>query len=1044
MHDPRLPQLTEALGRAAFARTGSAMALVGGPGLGKSWLAAAALGALGCHSLSLSASQPLNGLVEALPDSPQLPGWVRQALNAARTGAELETGILASATLALLKLQAPFVLHVDDLHGAPPEVGSLLAQVAAGIVRTRGVVLFATGRHAAGAAYAETWLEPLDPPAAHALLERTVGAALPPAATDWIFGRAAGNPLFSLEYLRQLSRAGHLWSDGHRWHWRQPRSEQRPARVGAVIEYLVADAKELSAAAAAALEARALLPAGQVARTVWADVAGLSLPELQVAAELLARHGVMVNGDFFHGLVREVTFATLSSARRRQLGMRAVQALWDDPVRAAPYVRLAELPAEPAVQLLLAAADSALDATAAARLRAEASTYLSGPAAARLALDAARALLHADLPAALELLKVAATDAAADPEAVTAYAHALAGSGRLPEARRLAAEFGQRAGADGATQLLITSCNAAGAHAEALQLWLDNPQLHAAAGPSLLRAVAAAALAGGDMRLADVLLKRGANAAGVSPELRCDFLSLQALTAYHRGEFELALATIQLAAAELRALGSWRALSSVSLNRAAFLKQLGRFDEMNEALEECLELRRRSFDGRSYAFAQAALAELRIDQARFDEADSLLREALETLELYGPSRYLVNSTAMASALYLAKGDFLLAHSYAERALLGARELGSPRSVREILFDAASANARLGHAKRALALAAEMAALSEAAGASPSDDCRTRWAAGLALEAQGDVQAAADDLRAAQSAALGAGLQLEAHKIAIDLARVEADRGAAAAAVAWLDKRGLRVGRYLAEASFPEMLAVRQRNPRAGATEGQLRLAVLGPMLLGAPGAPDEVRGARRRQLLALLLLARLSGESGLTDLQLIDALYGQAPEPLAQRSLRQLVHQVRRRFGQFVVVRAAHGYSLGSGVVSDAEEFLAAADKAGDADAAGALRLWRGPFLQDAAVAEADRVAGRLVRSAAELARRSLELWPAEVARVARWLQAAEPFAPQLAALEATALRNDGDRAGALGALQSAQARLGEVGAELPAHIQQLLEELRA
>src|SRR5699024_3694693 len=130
-----------------------------------------------------------------------------------------------------------------------------------------------------------------------------------------------------------------------------------------------------------------------------------------------------------------------------------------------------------------------------------------------------------------------------------------------------------------------------------------------------------------------------------------------------------------------------------------------------------------------------------------------LTGALETLELLGPSRFLTNTLAIASALYAARQDSLLAVSYGERALRTARESGSPRVIREIAFDTALAHAHYGDATTALALAEEMAGLAEAAGESPSDECRTAWARGLALGAAGDQPAAAAALREARAAAL---------------------------------------------------------------------------------------------------------------------------------------------------------------------------------------------------------------------------------------------------------------------------------------------------
>src|SRR5690606_13509956 len=222
--------------------------------------------------------------------------------------------------------------HLDDFQDAQPDVSSFAVQLADGVKRLRGVVLVVGSRHEAPSTFDQVWLEPLGEESATALLEATAGGQLPAPACAWIFARAAGNPLFTLEYLRQLSRAGHLWSDGRRWNWREPAPALRPPRVGAVIEHMVANAKALGEGAAALIEARAVLPAGPLDAGLWAVVAGVSPEVLAAASERLVRQGVLRGGDFAHGLVRDVARAALSAQRLRELALRALAALRHDPV----------------------------------------------------------------------------------------------------------------------------------------------------------------------------------------------------------------------------------------------------------------------------------------------------------------------------------------------------------------------------------------------------------------------------------------------------------------------------------------------------------------------------------------------------------------------------------------------------------------------------------------------------------------------------------------------------------------------------------------
>lgn len=1048
MRDERLAWLSATLNAVVASsggRSGRAVALIGGPGAGKTWLATETLARLPCLHLTMPASTPLARLAPELARDANLPAWAKSALEGAIGGAAVDAAALAGALTAYLKQKAPFVLHLDDLHEALPEVARVVELLAAGVTRLRGVVLLVGSRHAAGAAFEEFYLEALGEEGSRELLESTAGAALPDQAVAWIHARAAGNPLFTLEYMRQLSRAGHLWSDGRRWNWRSPPADVRPPRVGAVIEYLVAGARAAGADCAAALDARAILPSGPVEAQLWAEVAGLEHAELDDASALLTRQGVLRGGRFTHALVRDVARGTMAAERRRELARRALHALADEPLAAAQFAEEAELPDSEALALYLSAASLAGGTVERARLQSAASRRAQGSERSLLAYEAGSVLLEVDMVEGRDLLAIAASGGAAPH--VSAYAHALASAGNLGAALEVVAGF-LASGADpaAASSLRLTVYNLAGAHAEALAVWRRDLAHGSNPSPASLRAAAASALATGAVELADELLARGAALPGLGTQLRCDFLSLKSLAAYHRGDAQEAVRIIGEAITELRSAGSWRALSSARLNEAAFLRTSGRFSEMNEALEECLALRRQSHDGRSYAFAQAALAELRTEQGRFDEADELLTEALDTLELYGASRFLANSLAMASSLHGARGDDVTALSFGERALRVAREVGSPRVEREILFYPAMAHARLGNGERAVALADEMDALREAAGSAPADECRGAWVRGIAYAALGRAEEAGERLREARNIAIRSGMELEAHKVALDLAALEGDPAAAAAAYRWFEEHGLTPdrARRLAAAS-----AGGERTIATPALEPTLQLSVMGAMRLGPPGSEELVRGERRQHLLALLLQARVTGEGQLPDLTLVDALYPDLQETEGLSALRQLVHQVRRRYGQQVVSRTSNGYSLGASVSSDAETLLAAAatlaeqqfgwDAARPGSLDAVLMSLGGPPLEGLPEGAAPELARSLLMGARAVAVGAGPHYPAEASRVARWLQESEPYEAELVALEVSARLHAGDETGAAAALERARERFLEVGDELPATVEDLM-----
>lgn len=182
--------------------------------------------------------------------------------------------------------------------------------------------------------------------------------------------------------------------------------------------------------------------------------------------------------------------------------------------------------------------------------------------------------------------------ATASPQAVYFHAHLMVRQGHFPDLQGLLARLSTplRDQID-LNALQISSHHIAGNHGVALEIWNAHPELHRSPGPELLRAVAAPALATGQMEQAQVLCARGLDQAPIL-ELRCEFLSIQALIAYHQGDFALAETTLAEAINGLSTLEAPRLLSTALVNRAAFLRMLNRYTEMGQCLEQALEIRR--------------------------------------------------------------------------------------------------------------------------------------------------------------------------------------------------------------------------------------------------------------------------------------------------------------------------------------------------------------------------------------------------------------------------------------------------------------------
>lgn len=1008
-------------------REGLALGLWGEPGIGKSYTVNELLQQTPCRSRSLHATAPLSEVIRALPSAAKLPAWAESLLRRLEQGEHVENEKSASALGALLGELAPVILHLEDLHEASPERLDWVGKLATMVKRTRGVALLVTSRVMPLAPFVAFRLEPLDAAGVRRLLEGEAGASLPPEALDWIYAQAAGNPLFTLEFFRHLARRGFLWNDGKRWRWRPPATSDVPLTVEALIERLLEETL-LDPAVEAVLEARAILPV-EVSASLWAEVAGLSREGLEAAHLELQRRGLMRGGKFAHPLFREVVLSRMPSLRRQGLARQALEALREgEPQAAADYLGAAGLGRKPALELLHRAAEGAKqigNEAQAARWLARAAEYAQGEARGKLALEAASVLQHHDLPEAARLVKLALPTPAATPETVRFYAHLLARQGRVPDLEALLGELPPRLReAVDLPALSISTYHIGGENARALETWEAHPELHPHPSPELLRAVAGSALATGQIERAQAFVRQGLAApeAQAHPTLRCEFLSTQALIYYHRGEYALAEATLREVLEILAPLDVPRLQGTALVNRAAFLRMLGRYGEMRKCLEKALLIRRQSADAKAYAFAQAALAEALIEQGDYERAEEALSEAIATLELYGPSRPLSATHSMANLLYRSQDTpiaKLLALKHAEQALRYSRQMGSPRLLREVLLDAAFAQTQAGYPERALALTAEAEGLVEAAGDSPYDTLQTHWAKGLALGALGNRIAAVGALQQALKLAQELHLEVDEHKIGLELDRLLKDPESARQRMEWFAERDLVNGVHLARRLFPELT-----QPTPPPPPDTRRLEVLGSLYFNG----EPLRGHKRQELLALLLEARLAGKSEVGKLELLDRLYPGEAEEKAASSLKELIHTVRSMLGASVIVTTPSGYALGAAITSDLEEFLRTQDTG----------LWRGVYLEGLtpcyeAVRESVHLA---LRSRAEAV---LETDPKEAARLGRILLEAEPYDLEALRLALEALRRSGNHK-SLGRLyQEAKVRMLEVGETLPGSWQSFL-----
>ena len=245
----RFDLLRKRLSGLAARRPGFAVGLRGPAGIGKTFAATEILKTASCRTVVVRAVAPITGLLQALPRK-RLSIWIERELERPEPTPE--------AIMAWLSALAPVVVHIEDLHETTPTQLEFWQGLARAAGRSRGVALLATSRMPLPEGFETLRLEALSSEASAELLEREVGSVLPREASAWIEAKAAGNPLFTLEFFRSLSRRGFVWSDGSHWHWRIPDRDVLPATVEAMIERSITEACG-DAATRTALEARAYL-----------------------------------------------------------------------------------------------------------------------------------------------------------------------------------------------------------------------------------------------------------------------------------------------------------------------------------------------------------------------------------------------------------------------------------------------------------------------------------------------------------------------------------------------------------------------------------------------------------------------------------------------------------------------------------------------------------------------------------------------------------------------------------------------------------------
>lgn len=1025
---PEVQSLATRLSTLLSGGKGIAVALWGEPGLGKSWTAHELLRHMSCRSVTIHANALLAPLAAALPHPPKLPTWVGHALERLECGEALTSEAVSDVLSALLSALAPFVLHLEDLHEASSEKLELWQTLAGAVTRSRGVAVLATSRRPPPAPFEAQLLTPLSPEAASTLLETDVGAPLPPEALVWIYERACGNPLFSLEYLRYLVRQGYLWSNGRHWRWRTPQDERLPTSAEALVARFIHTAS-LSFTAELVMQARAILPL-ETSDQLWAEVSGISYELLHCAQRELEQKGILRQGRFVHPLYREVEERNLSREQRRIFAKRTVNALADEDSEAATaFLAQAELPADEALALLQHAAEDARargSKQRAAELLAQAVRYASGEAYGVLALSAAKTLRHYNLAEALRLAEVAFTTLPEEVAVRLEYAELLSLSGRGDRAAEILAPLEGNPGYEEWLERLLNIRAEQEDFAGVLALWREHPDIQRVAELETVRTVAFSFVRQGDLEGAEALITRVATDRDLSLSERAAVAGIRSTIHFFRADLHEAEKQASLAIGLLRGTGSPREIAMMLSKRPQIRWGLGDYEGAVSDLTEILTLCSEIGDGRGYAINQALLGSCMLELGRYERAEELFTESRAVLERASAQSWLASCEGGLAQLYL---EWPTAHSgalalrHAERGLRAARTTGSPITVLQQLPIAAWAEARFGTPQRASALAEEALELAKRVEI-PRSAAMVQWVRGFALEALQQPEEALAAFEKAVDSMSRLGLDAWAMRMGLEVDRLRRDPETARERLNFFKAHGLQNGVNIAQRYFANSAPPVSPEKR----ETFLHIAVLGPMQLSRNGESVKYRTTKGRELLAYLLEARLDSREDVPQLELQDVLYPDMNDANAAGALQQLVYRLRGALGSGVILRTAQGYSLGA-VASDAEAFV----KTGEA------KLWRGPYLEEFGfgwnVAVQDSLTSKLRLKVSQL----LETNPVEAARLGRILLKHEPYSRPALNLTLRALRLSGNRKSLLKLYGECCTRFAEVGDELPPSWQDFL-----
>jgi tetratricopeptide (TPR) repeat protein len=920
-------------------RLGVVLNVYGEPGIGKSWTISQVLKSMPCQTLSLAATISESGLAAALPRPKKLPIWAEKQLDRLERGEFVDLPALVNTLATTLAGLAPVVLHLEDVHEASPERLALIQKLAVVLKRSKGLGLIVSSRSEILEPFQALRVEALERTESEALLEAELGAVLPTEGSEYIFSKAQGNPLFSLEFLRYLTRQGFLWSDGKAWHWRSPPHDFIPVSLEALLERITSNLV-LDPDVQIALEARAFLFVPlETVHKVWWQISELSQDAFSQAKQTLELSGIVVNDMFSHPLIQDVIARAIPNSRCQSLAWRCWQQLEQiDPVLATHFIEHAGREPTEVLNLLERAMVASTQPEQRAGLLALKVQWTPLENRFEVALEAARALIEVNLKTAAQIAELAFSLEPDQLEALYLMVEVRLLERRFAEASKLLEVLPEVEQASiRYWQFSIRLCKESAEFRQALERWHQHQEFHDLADPKTIQSlgwcIMETAIPSEMIYATDLISKTLTR--DLSLQNRYLLLDARGNLAKRLDQYASAASDFTQALEFASQAGShlWRAKLCNDLAHVLYIQ-----DQNQEAatyIELAYQIMLEHGQPFDLAHMQARLGVVFMETAQFEKAESLMQKSRETLQS-ALSIELCEVNLQLAILYSSWNtahSAVLARWYAQNSLKVARGLGVPFALCLALFRAVQCEIKFGEISVAKDLLTEFSVNAnelQLAGL----QARLAWANGLVAEASNDVAAALEFYHVAARFFENLKDQSLVHQVQLEIDRLNHDVVRAKEHLSWFTAHGLVRLAHLVTRYFPEFDQTLE--PQVAITpEGSLQLKVLGTVSLEQHGQPISYRGRKRLEFLSYLLETRISGRLEAPTLEVIDALYPTLLEPEAKSALKQLVYLLRNKLGADVIRSTPQGYALGA-IGSDAEQFLETGDPS----------VWRGAYLE--------------------------------------------------------------------------------------------------